>query len=742
MVLNDEDGTPTGADVLFQQHSIAEIVEICEKILQDISKKNQDLREMVGERYRELIDAADTIQNMKQLACELLSKLRQLPSRCEQFKPRPLNVSNRDPKVFADFAQTKLILDICARLVPLIEAREMISSAALVSLAQLAVRGHQLPGKLLSCHKSLRTSTRLLSKACLMAMADPECNPDSLSEALCALAILEGHCPEKLVRVFFQQRMNHLHEVLDSQATQTKDKFRSVARYLILSLNLAQSLAGDPPYFVGYFEGHRTNSHGIVSLVEDPLSLATQFLPLQLSEFRCVLPESLQNAALLAGPATVQAETFLEQMRLCCREKLALELQCHTECRSIAKAYEHLRASIDETPMHIDLLGEKTPDIYKTFFQEAIVARIAGIFEDTLHTATEQLLTSIHSSFQEAARIKSSNVPSLCKAFDASVKSAINQVSEFVPFRETASIEYRSLSELTSASAEQMLTRIRAFISQCVESGVRCRYFLSILSQLAFALTTCSHLQRVFGSTGWPQRRDLLLESRNLASLAALKVLIEEGLEAFKQSFNIPVTHVLLRLASVKVGVKLSDEGEEGLSVSTIIYLPQHVLLPLNQLLFFTCTRIRAVMDCAVSKRVILQANQLLLEAVEQVYQELIDRCSGVPASVQQELALQLLFDIKYLEKLLSTRASDDIVNQLTSLIDPVDLHMFRPHIDEGVVGLVAQTAMLFGLICPQGAMGKPRKQTSQEHNVMALAEQTTQLFSLLPVSMPQQTRR
>lgn len=743
MVPNEEENTPTGADVLFQQHSIAEIVEIRQKILQDISKKNQDLREMVGERYRELIDAADTIQNMKQLADELPSKLRQLPFRCEQFKPRSLNVSTRDPQVFADFVQTKLVLDIGARLGPLIEAREMISSAALIALAQLAVRGHQLREQLLAtCQKSLRTSTRMLSNGCLTTMADPDCNSDSLSEALCALAILEGHRPEKLVEMFFQQRTNYLQQALDEQTAQTKDKFRNVARYLIFTLNLAHSLAGDPPDLVRYFQNHRINSHGIVSLVEDPLSLATQFLPRHLAQFRCVLPEALSDTHLLVGPTVVQAEAFLEQMRLSCRQKLTLELQCHNECRSIAKAYDHLRTSIDETQMCAEFLGKKTPDIYETFFQEAIVVRIAGIFEDILHTATEQLLTSIHSSFQEAARVKFSNVPSLCKAFDSSVKSAMDQLSEFVPFREMASAEHRSLAKLTSASAEQMLTRVCAFIAQCVESGVRCCYFLSLLSHLAFALTNCVHLQQVFGNNDWLHRKESLLESRNLATLTALKILIEENLEPFKKSFNIPVAHILLKLASVKVKVDLSDEGEEGVPVYTSIYLPQHAVLPLNQLLFIICVRIREIMDCAISKKVILQANQLLHEAVEQVYQKVLDQRAGLPASAQQELALQLLFDIEYLEKLLATRANENLVYQLTSLIDPVDLHMFRPHLDEGVVGLVAQTAMIFGLICPQGALGKPRKQTSQDHNVMTLAKSSTQLFSLLPVGMPQYLKR
>ncbi|XP_003746071.1 conserved oligomeric Golgi complex subunit 1 [Galendromus occidentalis] len=734
-MIPNEDSVSTGADALFQQHSIAEIVEIRQRILQDITKKNHEVRELVGERYRDLIDAADTIQNMKRVVDELPAKLQQLPLSCGEFNPCPLEVPSRDAQVFTNFAQTKLILDICAKLGALIEAREMISSAALIALAQVALRDNNLPAEVLSStQKSLKNSTRLLNKACLAAVADPVCDKDALAETLCTLSILEGRKPERLVETFFQERRARLDEILDSQMMLTKDKFSAIAQYLIKTLSLSECLSSDRPYFLEYFERHRISTEGIVSLVEDPLSLSTHFLAQYLSEFRCILPKSLYEAK-LTSLTREKTKSFIEDIRQSCRQKLALELQCFSDCRAIAKTYDHLVKSIEEIQLSTVCING-TPNVYELFFRDAIVRRIAEIFEDIISKATEQMLVSVHASFAEASRIKSSNVPTLCRNLDAAVKSALDQLAEFAPYGEVTSDEYRSLAELTSTATEQKLTQVRAFVSQCVESGVRCCYFLSLLSHLSASLTACTNLQKVFGST-WTQRRDFLMESRDLAASTAMNVLVDEAMGTFRKAFEeTPVNRILLEMSSVKARIEMSEEGESGLQ-STSIHVPQHCLFPLSQLLFSISVYIRDRMECAVSVKVVAQINLTIAKAVEDTYQKVLDSRACLPQTAQQELAVQLLFDMEYLEKLLSSSLDDDFRSQCIALIDPVDYHMARPHLDEGVIGLVAQTAMLYGLLCPRCTPGKPRKQTSQDHNVVPLAEQTIQRFSSLPVGVP-----
>ena len=55
----------TDLDSLFTTHTIDEIEKLSQGLKHDIDQKREELRTMVGESYRDLMDAADTIAQMK-----------------------------------------------------------------------------------------------------------------------------------------------------------------------------------------------------------------------------------------------------------------------------------------------------------------------------------------------------------------------------------------------------------------------------------------------------------------------------------------------------------------------------------------------------------------------------------------------------------------------------------------------------------------------------------------------------
>lgn len=65
-------------EVLFAKHTVDEIRDVEMKTRQEIETKKEDLRQMVGERYRDLIEAADTIAEMKQCAGNLSGAVKSL----------------------------------------------------------------------------------------------------------------------------------------------------------------------------------------------------------------------------------------------------------------------------------------------------------------------------------------------------------------------------------------------------------------------------------------------------------------------------------------------------------------------------------------------------------------------------------------------------------------------------------------------------------------------------------------
>ncbi|PIO24614.1 hypothetical protein AB205_0221300 [Aquarana catesbeiana] len=86
---------------LFEAHSAEEIRALEKKVRAEIEQKKEELRQMVGERYRDLIEAADTIGEMRRSAEQVLGAVRGLETYCGglRAKPGPLQRDRRGAQV-------------------------------------------------------------------------------------------------------------------------------------------------------------------------------------------------------------------------------------------------------------------------------------------------------------------------------------------------------------------------------------------------------------------------------------------------------------------------------------------------------------------------------------------------------------------------------------------------------------------------------------------------------------------
>lgn len=103
-----------------------------------------------------------------------------------------------------------------------------------------------------------------------------------------------------------------------------------------------------------------------------------------------------------------------------------------------------------------------------------------------------------------------------------------------------------------------------------------------------------------------------------------------------------------------------------------------------------------------------------------------------------QNRALQLLYDLRYLNIVLTTRGEEvkcarskqdsrieKVTDDLEALIDPFDLDVFTPHLNSNLHRLVQRTSVLFGLVTGTENQFTPRSTAfnSQEpHNILPLA--------------------
>lgn len=79
---------------LFERYNTEEIRRIERKVRGEIEQKKEELRQMVGERYRDLIDAADTIGEMRQCSESVVQSIQDMHQYCHRLKQGKAGVSS------------------------------------------------------------------------------------------------------------------------------------------------------------------------------------------------------------------------------------------------------------------------------------------------------------------------------------------------------------------------------------------------------------------------------------------------------------------------------------------------------------------------------------------------------------------------------------------------------------------------------------------------------------------------
>lgn len=72
--------------VLFERYSTDEIRTVERKVRGEIEQKKEELRQMVGERYRDLIEAADTIGEMRECSEKVVQSIQDMQNYCHTLK--------------------------------------------------------------------------------------------------------------------------------------------------------------------------------------------------------------------------------------------------------------------------------------------------------------------------------------------------------------------------------------------------------------------------------------------------------------------------------------------------------------------------------------------------------------------------------------------------------------------------------------------------------------------------------
>ncbi|CAG8749565.1 27626_t:CDS:10, partial [Dentiscutata erythropus] len=226
-----EYNSSTSADELFVKHSIPELRALEKRTRSDIEEKKQELRLMVGERYRDLIDAADSIVNMRHCALSIQEELHHMQDSCD------VNVlkSTVRAQINEDKKGTK-------------ESHKYLNASRLYLIAKLVYKNLQAHNEDSPFNVSVtfpvvqrqwdavsHFKAQILQKATLYLKVIEQ-SEQSLAETLCAIMLLDDVTKKDVFRKCLDMRTSALIQILEkSEAKDTKsmvEQFKEMIRLI------------------------------------------------------------------------------------------------------------------------------------------------------------------------------------------------------------------------------------------------------------------------------------------------------------------------------------------------------------------------------------------------------------------------------------------------------------------------------------------------------------------------------
>ncbi|XP_058823697.1 conserved oligomeric Golgi complex subunit 1 isoform X2 [Topomyia yanbarensis] len=237
-------------DNLFEQHSITDIDQIHKQLQAEVELKREELRTMVGERYRDLLKAADTIGDMKTTASSIIGNIDNITAVCRQLNEHQLigfrsgaqkkNVSN---KFYGILVQIKLLTNLPEMIWSAIDNEDYFVATQLFIFSRHISTGLQLDSnnEVMAKFSVAKKQWAVLSQFfftikqnCANCLEREDLRPEVAAKCLASMLLLENCQLEQILNGFVQMRLKAFSGVLSDSSKNEKVKDKIVASLKVL----------------------------------------------------------------------------------------------------------------------------------------------------------------------------------------------------------------------------------------------------------------------------------------------------------------------------------------------------------------------------------------------------------------------------------------------------------------------------------------------------------------------------
>ncbi|CAG8458901.1 849_t:CDS:10 [Diversispora eburnea] len=713
--LNKNRSTTANADELFVKHSIPELRTYEKKTRFDIEKKKQELRLMVGERYRDLIDAADSIVNMRQCALSIQKELHHMQdsSNVDALKHNGRIQINEDKKgtkdenkhhLYSYAAQIKLLVDVPEQIWRSLESHKYLNASRLYLIAKLVYKNLQAYNEESPFDVSVtfpvvqrqwdavsHFKTQILQKATQYLK--------SLAETLCAIMLLDDLTKRDVFQICLESRTLVLTKLLEksinSDIKLLTEKFKEM-------INLIRSII----YHVGmvFMKIGDNNDDGERSLIE--------FYLYQLQQGFTVHQED-HPSIIMSSP----------------RDSKVSLTRLYSPSNNIHLLIRYLPESIQTFTPFLNLSGTRG-----NFSQEDIIIKM------------NLWLENITKEFQEKLENLLLNVCNLVFGKPFSIWNDLLRCGFNKRFQDIISISFEELSKQPSTLIKQRLNTLD-------DPNNEAKRLLIGRIANAIAYETINHQRHEkFDDPRLINLREIFMQVYFMA--------YKPWIQHVKNNARITITNILSSsswdeqtLVWEEVTIQESTEGVEAEKIK----LPSQPSSSIMKFLFNICREINIVGSPTLHEAIIK-------DLVKQIYITIFDLYNNLTSNEEQfskiseKGAIQVLYDIKFLRKVFEScwslgpdlidendikehQQREQMINQFIKVIrqkiDPIDLTIFEPFLNKNVERHYTRSSIMLGLLFQLNpkVTDMRRKGVSLQdyHNIMVIAPQSTR-FTLLPI--------
>ncbi|CAG9565917.1 unnamed protein product [Danaus chrysippus] len=419
-------------DKLFQTHSIGEIDNVQKKLQYEIERKREELRAMVGERYRDLIYAADTIEEMLTTTSSTLEHINDMIATCKNLHDTHLvgfkinekkhlqnSQTSMDP-VHSISVQIKLLMEIPEKIWKSLEVNDFVKAAQLFIMARHINTGLQLqiadrntnPGKSLyqlvqQQWNSISHLSNTIVEMCGQKLQDVDISTEVSCSCLVGLYLLDSQSMVELLNTLIDLHSNtslkltlqfDLAQILEDVKAQIKKKIINSVKIVMKTVVLVYACFVENQggaVLEKLKELYRPDSQPLIELIQFSDASALKLLPSAITNYRLSLSKDLSPLA--ADQVTGSVQRWSVWVQTFIHENVTSLLQNITRIRVLHEIREETFKI--ESPQNwstiCSSLGIPEVHIWCTYFQPLLTARVRNIIDTRWQKINDSFKTQI-----------------------------------------------------------------------------------------------------------------------------------------------------------------------------------------------------------------------------------------------------------------------------------------------------------------------------------------------------------